>query len=145
MADAPKVAGFLSYTHDDDTHDNGRITRLRERLQLSIRVSSGVRDFTIFQDKSGIGWGKDWDRVIGESLDAVVLLFPIISPLWLSSPNCRDELQKFRLRQNKLGRDDLILPIYYRESPLMQIPRLRPRSAKPRSYCGPSNSRTGVR
>jgi len=120
MPDAPKVAGFLSYAHDDDTHDNGRITRLRERLQLSIRVSSGVRNFTIFQDKSGIGWGSDWDQVITQSLEAVVLLFPIITPLWLASPNCREELQKFRLRQSTLGREGLILPVYCRETALIE-------------------------
>ena len=117
---AMKVAGFLSYAHDDDTHDNGRISRLCERLQLAIRASAGMRDFAIFQDRSGIGWGKEWDRTITDSLDAVVLLFPIVSPLWLSSPHCRGELQRFRLRQSRLGLSDLILPIYYRESPLMQ-------------------------
>ena len=81
MPDTPKIARFLSYAHEDDKHDNGRISRLRERLELSIRVSSGLRGFTIFQDKSGISWGKDWDRVITESLDAGVVLFPCVAAM----------------------------------------------------------------
>jgi hypothetical protein len=119
MPDTPRIAGFLSYAHDDDRHDNGRITRLRERLQLSIRFATGLRDFTIFQDKPNIGWGKDWDHVITQSLDAVVLLFPVISPLWFASRNCRDELRKFQQRQTKLEQNDLILPVYYFDTPLM--------------------------
>ena len=120
MPDATKIAGFLSYAHDDDKHDNSRISRLRERLELSIRVATGIREFTIFQDSPNIGWGKDWDRVITQSLDAVVLLFPVVTPLWFASPNCRDELHKFRQRQIRLGQDDLILPVYYLHAPLMQ-------------------------
>jgi F-box protein 11 len=58
--------------------------------------------------------------VITQSLDAVVLLFPIITPLWFASPNCRDELHEFREGQNRLGQQDLILPVYYRQAPLMQ-------------------------
>jgi F-box protein 11 len=120
MPDTTKIAGFLSYAHDDDKHDNGRISRLRARLELSIRVGTGIRDFTIFQDSPNIGWGSDWDRVITQSLDAVVLLFPVVTPLWFASPNCRDELHKFRQRQIRLGQGDPILPVYYLHTPLMQ-------------------------
>ena len=114
-----KLAGFLSYAHEDDLDEAGRITRLRERLERSVRRHAGVRDFTIFQDKDGIDWGRDWQEVLDNSLDAVVLFFPVLSPLWFASPNCRDELAKFRARQTALGRNDLILPIYYLRSDLM--------------------------
>ena len=115
-----KVAAFLSYAHDDDKHDNNRITRLRDRLELSIRVTAGIRDFVIIQDKTEIGWGAEWEAIIRESIDAAVLLFPVISPLWFASPHCRDEMAKFQARQTKLGLTGLILPIYYRETALMK-------------------------
>ena len=119
MKAKPIIAGFLSYVHADDEYDNGRISRLRQRLELAIRVHSGFREFTVFQDREGIGWGQRWQKVIAESIDHSVVLFPVVTPLYFSSASCREEILAFEKRQTKLERDDLILPIYYLFSEMM--------------------------
>jgi cobaltochelatase CobT len=58
MVQQRTAVGFWSYVHSDDEHENGRITRLRERLERSIQFQSGIRDFRIFQDRKHIGWGQ---------------------------------------------------------------------------------------
>ncbi len=107
------VAGFWSYVNLDDDYESGRITRLRDRLERSIRFYSGNREFRIFQDRRDIGWGEKWADVIAGSLEHALLLFPVLTPSYLSSEACRREALAFHERQSKLGRDDLILPIYY--------------------------------
>ena len=52
MNGKPTIAGFFSYVHADDEFENGRISRLRERLEQAIRFYSGLREFRIFQDKA---------------------------------------------------------------------------------------------
>jgi CheY-like chemotaxis protein len=45
---------------------------------------------------------------------------PMLTPLFLSSPNCREEIELFIAREGALGRDDMILPIYLVDSPLLE-------------------------
>jgi parallel beta-helix repeat protein len=104
--------GFWSYVHADDDYERGRIIRLRERLQQSVRFHTGV-SFEIFLDKKNIGWGQQWEDHIKNSLNDALLLFPIITPSYFMSKPCREEFLAFKERQEKLGRDDLILPVYY--------------------------------
>jgi hypothetical protein len=113
------VAGFWSYVHEDNKHDNGRIQRLSARLESSIRFYSGIRDFRIFLDRKDIGWGEKWASRIAESIDDSLLLFPITTPSYFSSVQCREEFLAFQRRQTNLNRDDLILPIYYVSTELM--------------------------
>jgi len=112
----------MSYAHRDD--NDGRLTKLRERLAYEVSVRTG-EDFEIFQDRRDIQWGQDWKLRIEESLDEVTFLIAIVTPSFFNSTNCRDELQRFLDREKKLGRDDLILPIYYIDSPLMNEPARR--------------------
>jgi hypothetical protein len=106
------LAGFWSYVIADDSHERGRIARLRDRLQQSVHFHTGF-SFEIFLDKNKIGWGQRWEERIRDSLNDALLLFPIITPSYFSSKSCRDEFLAFEERQRRLGRDDLILPIYY--------------------------------
>ena len=45
---------------------------------------------------------------------------PIITPLFFSSAGCRDELEKFLAHEKAIGRDDLILPVYYVTAPVLE-------------------------
>lgn len=116
QAASKKPAALMSYAHRDD--DDGRLTKLRERLAHEVSVRTGA-DFKIFQDRPDIQWGQDWKQQIEASLDEVTFLIAIVTPSFLNSTNCRDELQRFLDREKKLGRNDLVLPIYYIDSPLM--------------------------
>lgn len=105
-------AAFMSYARFDDQHDDGQLTAFRERLAAEIRVQTG-EEFAIFQDRTDIAWGQNWQRRIVETLDAVTLLLVIMTPGFFRSPHCRAEAEQFLDRERRLGRDDLILPVYY--------------------------------
>jgi parallel beta-helix repeat protein len=107
---------FMSYVHADDAY--GRLTELREHLSQEARIQIG-QEFEIFQDRNAILWGQNWKQRIEESLDEVTFLIPIITPSFFNSPHCRDELQGFLEREEELNRNDLILPIYYVTTPLL--------------------------
>jgi TIR domain len=106
-------AAFLSYAHVDDEHDRGSITEFRKALEGEVRVQTGRRDVRIFQDRDDIAWGQEWKVRIESSLDAVTFLVPVLTPSFFASDQCRQELQRFVGRERRLGRRDLILPVYW--------------------------------
>lgn len=116
-------AAFLSYVREDDENAGGGITDLRKRLEAEIRLVTGL-DFTIFHDRQ-IGWGEAWEERIDQALDASTFFIPILTPRFVTSPYCRDELSKFLGREEQLRRSDLILPIYYSDEPVINDPALR--------------------
>jgi cobaltochelatase CobT len=103
---------FLSYVRHDDEHDQGTITRLRERLEGEVKVQSG-KPFEIFQDRNDIRWGQFWEERIVKSLSEVTLLIPIVTPSFFVSAACRSEFDTFLKMEKTLGVPRLILPLYY--------------------------------
>jgi CheY-like chemotaxis protein len=114
------MQAFLSYTRIDDEFFGGAITALRGALELGVQVVTGDKSFTIFQDIDGIELGQQWQKRLGEALSEASFLIPIITPLFFSSDACREELTKFIDHEKVTGRDDLILPIYFVTSPLLE-------------------------
>ena len=112
----PKPAAFMSYAHVDDKY--GHVTRFYERLSHEVGVYIG-EEFLIFRDREEILLGQSWKERIEESLDEVTFLIPIITPHFFSSEACCDELERFLDREKKLGRNDLVLPIYYVDCSLL--------------------------
>ena len=115
-------AAFLSYDHEDDKH--GHITNLRERLSYEVGTLVGT-EFAIFQDRKDIHWGENWRRRLEESLNEVTFLIPVVTPRFFNSQYCRDELRHFLEREKKLNRSDLILPVYFVDTPLLNEDDLR--------------------
>ena len=111
-----KPAAFMSYVHSDDKY--GHLTQFHKRLSDEVRVHTGEK-FSIFQDRKDILWGQNWKERIEESLDVVTFLIPIITPSFFKSQYCRRELQRFLEREKELGRNDLVLPVYYVDCPLL--------------------------
>ncbi len=111
-----QISGFLSYVRDDDAHEAGRITELKRRLEAEIRMQTGEA-FSIFQDRDDIFVGEQWRNRIENSIDETSLLVAIITPSFLRSENCREEIRLFMDREHQLGRDDLIIPILYVHTP----------------------------
>ena len=121
---AGQSAAFMSYARFDDQHDDGQLTAFRERLSAEVRVQTG-EEFLIFQDRADIAWGQNWQQRIGQALDTVTLLLVIITPGFFRSPHCRAETEQFLDRERQLGRDDLILPVYYVSTPEVDDPGRR--------------------
>jgi TIR domain len=115
-----QIQAFLSYTRIDDEFFGGAITALRGALELGVRVVTGDRTFEIFQDIDGIELGEQWQKRLGQALSEASFLIPIITPLFFSSNSCRDELAKFINHEKDTGRNDLILPIYFVTTPLLE-------------------------
>ena len=109
---------FMSYVNLDDQHEQGRLTKFRERLSGEVRMQTG-EPFDIFQDRKDIAWGQQWQERINDSLNAVTFLIPIITPAFFKSTACRDELERFLKREEGLKRSDLILPVYYLACPVL--------------------------
>jgi MinD-like ATPase involved in chromosome partitioning or flagellar assembly len=109
---------FMSYVRLDDEYENGQLTEFRKRLSAEVHLQTG-REFPIFQDRDDIQWGQKWQERIEKSLDEVTFLIPIITPTFFNSSNCRRELEYFIQREKKLRRNDLILPVYYVDYPLL--------------------------
>ncbi|MGD0609348.1 MAG: right-handed parallel beta-helix repeat-containing protein [Streptosporangiaceae bacterium] len=121
---AGQLAAFMSYARFDDQHDDGQLTAFRERLAAEVRVQTG-EEFLIFQDRADIAWGQNWQQRISQALDTVTLLLVIITPGFFRSPHCRAETEQFLDRERQLGRDDLILPVYYVSTPQIDDPGRR--------------------
>ena len=113
----PKPAAFMSYARSDDDRFR-RLTQFREDLSAEVQRQIG-EEFPIFQDREDILWGQNGKVQIKESLDEVIFLIPIITPSFFKSPCCCRELQRFLEREKELGRDDLVLSVYYIDCPLL--------------------------
>jgi hypothetical protein len=116
-----KYAAFWSYTRVDDETDDGWLTALREALISEVQVLFG-KQVEIFQDLNGIEWGEQWEQKLVSSSDDAVFLIPIVTPSYFASSGCRKELEQFVKRENETGFKELILPIYYIETPELQDP-----------------------
>lgn len=111
-------AAFVSYTHDDDRRDSGRIGHLYSHLQREVSLHMGT-EFEVFFDRSSIEWGVRWKAAIQSGIQAASLFIPILTPGYLRSDACRDELAQFIEHERDLGRTDLILPILYVPVPVL--------------------------
>jgi parallel beta-helix repeat protein len=122
----PENIGFMSYARMDDEDEqqgaSSRLSRFREALATEVERLSGT-PFVIFQDRTDISWGASWRKRITESLDQATFFFPIITPRYFDSPPCRGELEQFLIRERALGRDNLILAIYYETFDPLYDPR----------------------
>lgn len=118
-----QAQAFLSYTRLDDEYFGGNITSLRKLLELGVRVVSGHETFEIFQDVDRTC--QQWEKRIGTAISSASFLIPILTPCFLGSRACRDELGKFVEHEKTLARDDLILPTYFITAPSLEKTELR--------------------
>lgn len=107
-----KPAAFMCYSTADDKHEHGQLADFSQQLSGEVRMQTG-EDFPIFVDRKSIDWGEKWRERIEESLSEVTFLIPIITPSFFKSPECCREVELFLEREKRLGRSDLILPVYY--------------------------------
>ncbi|MEK6324151.1 MAG: toll/interleukin-1 receptor domain-containing protein [Acidobacteriota bacterium] len=102
----------------DDEHNNGRLTEFRKNLSAEVKAQTG-NEVPIFQDRDAIEWGQNWKQRIERSINEVTFLIPVITPSFFRSSACRKELELFLEREKRLGRNDLILPLCYIDTPLL--------------------------
>ena len=122
--DERRPMAFLSYAHFADNFDDGYLTQFCLRLSGEVCLQKGD-DFPIFQDRKDISWGDCWKVRINGALDTTTFLIPVITPGFFKSEHCREELSRFLEIERKLRRDDLILPIYYVDTPVLNDKKLQ--------------------
>lgn len=103
---------FMSYAPFDNENDGQQLTALREKLSKAVQSITG-EEFPIFQDVDGIGLGEPIDASIKRAISQSTFLIPIVTPSFFNNTYCRDQLQQFLEHEARVGRTDLILPIYY--------------------------------
>jgi formylglycine-generating enzyme required for sulfatase activity len=118
-ADLPDLAGFFSYSRDDDERSGGALALLRRRIcgELSKRLQ---RRLWLWQDEETIPPGPQWADEVGKAIAESVFFIPIVTPGALKSDDFRTEFNAFLARERELGRGNLIFPILYIPAPELQ-------------------------
>ena len=122
MPDTKPVA-FLSFVNSDFQHEEGRIAQFRERLADEVRAHTG-KDLSIFQDQDDALWKQAWEEHIelsdsNEGSPETALLITLITPSFLRSDQCKNEMEAFLKLEQQLNRTDLVLPLYYVRCPFL--------------------------
>jgi len=115
-----KACAFMSYVQDDDT-PRRQLTRFSKDLSEEIEARTG-EPFPIFQDRSSLEWGENWASRIENALDEATFLIAVLTPRFFRSEACRHEFIRFVEREKRLGREDLILPLYFIECEVLSNP-----------------------
>lgn len=108
MPDVP-IRVFISYARRDDEQFNF-IQPFKEKLDALVTIKSG-RSLSIFVDRHDIGWGEDWRARIADSVEAAVIFIPMVTAVYLSRPNCREEFIAFHSKASAVGVAELLLPV----------------------------------
>lgn len=110
------MLGFWSYVHKDDEMDFGRVADLARDVVANYTAIRN-EDIELFLDRDDLHWGDLWRDRVNDSLANVAFFVPVITPRYFQSVECRREFQFFLDRTEKLGIDQLVLPILYIDVP----------------------------
>jgi tetratricopeptide (TPR) repeat protein len=107
-----KHAAFLSYARADDRYTRNFITGFRTRLAELVQLKTGQR-FHIFQDRLSLEWGDHWPSQIDAAIAGALFLIPFVTPSFVRSEACIEEVRKFLALERRQNRKDRILPVYF--------------------------------
>ncbi len=112
--------GFWSYARQDEESARGKLSSLRARLQGELQQQYGRDQIRIFQDVAAIAPGDSWNRELHDAIQNSTFLVPIITPAFLESEWCCQEVRLFQAREAQLNADhpeldgrSRIFPIHY--------------------------------
>jgi hypothetical protein len=114
----PPATGFWSYAHTDDQAMSGHVLELADEVRNAFQMISS-ETITIFVDRHSIVWGEEWRSKISTSILGTTFFFPVITPSYLRSPNCRDEFEQFWDKAKTSNLRGLLLPILYEDIDLV--------------------------
>ncbi len=112
---------FLSYTTVSDEAD-GDISELHRRLSHELHEKTGDRNLVVFLDKKGIAPSQDWKRRLYEEMNTARAMVSIVTPAYLASAWCREEVTVFQDRCGERGWSDRILPVIWAQTPALTAP-----------------------
>jgi len=112
------MLAFFSYSHIDAESEGALIGEIHAELEKKTRAAWGSRSFDIWRDVDDLRWGTTWSRAIGDAISTCDLFVLLLSPGWLRSSFCRQELEAFKRREQALGSTERILI-----AQILEIPR----------------------
>ena len=121
MAKPPDA--FLSYTRFDDQTWQ-RSARFANGPATSFARSAASRSRSSRTSTTST-FGERWSDKLDQILDQARFFIPIMTPSYFKSEACRKELQKFLEAEERVGRKDLIIPIYYIQSAVLDDKAMR--------------------
>ncbi|MBX9729898.1 MAG: toll/interleukin-1 receptor domain-containing protein [Sphingomonas sp.] len=118
----PKIhldpVGFWSYARDNEDLSEGRLADILR--QIKAELASRFGRLEIFQDTSSMRHGDAWETRIRESITRSTFFIPILTPHFLRSKWCMQEVEWFLEREQQLfdaypdlPRTSRIFPILY--------------------------------
>lgn len=110
MTPTGDAALFLSYVHADDNALHGRIVRFAQDLVARYALLYG-HDLELFVDKTGIAWGESWKERLSHEIGAATFFVCAVTPRYLKSEPCRQELLEFAAATSDATR--MILPLVW--------------------------------
>lgn len=110
MNDTPSA--FLSYVRLDNP--GAYLEQFCKDLSREVKIQTG-KAFDVFMDAK-LRAGDDWSQQLAQALERATFLIPIITPNYLKSDRCRNEVKYFLQKEKRLGRRGLIIPIHYVDS-----------------------------
>lgn len=99
---------------------HGAIRRVAEHVQDEYGVITGGLELNLFLDNMKLKWGDKWRDRIREAVDNSTFFIPIITPRYFKSEECRRELLGFADQAQEMGREALIMPLYFVEVPELE-------------------------
>jgi len=106
------IDGFWSYVHADDDAEAGRIAQLARDVAAQFEMLTG-ESINLFLDRDQLVWGDDWKPKIDASLSSIAFFVPIVTPRYFKSKECRRELNFFARQAERLGVEELVLPVLW--------------------------------
>jgi hypothetical protein len=103
---------FLSYAHDDNDREGGRIHRLSEQIRNEFETLTGTT-IEIFVDDAEIHWGQDFRAKLDEALQETTFFIPVLTPTYFLRDECRKEMNRFVTSAVSLGLEKLLMSIRY--------------------------------
>jgi predicted AAA+ superfamily ATPase len=103
---------FLSYVHADDQNSRGRIVQFVKDVVDTYGLLTG-NALELFVDRDDILWGQKWKQRLDSQIDRTAFLLPVITPRYLRSDACREELLRFAALQDDNPQSRQILPLIW--------------------------------
>jgi hypothetical protein len=108
----PQHRIFLTYARANDENSQGAISRLKALIEKQVKERTGQRA-CIFKDNESMPPGARFKDVINETIDNdAIVMIAFITPSFFQSDYCKREVRRFLEREKRLGRRDLIIPVY---------------------------------
>lgn len=92
---------FMSYARADDElppnrpNAKGFVTCLLEQLQYEFVDLGAAHALEVWRDIRKIDQGDQFDPIIEDAIKESTLFLAVLSPNWMASENCREELESF--------------------------------------------------